>query len=243
MLTGHAGCITSSRPICERVCMRFAISGLVRHDASLVATAEQELSSPWTEKARMAAASTEPSELEITQPPFRIDYVDVTGTKKKSKKRKRDDDAVVHEHTSTFDKRLSVRRRARHRTHDIILVRPQDGGVDGNDWLAQVLECRAVDETKVYLLVAWLYRPAEMPTGSHDYYGEYEVVPSNHLQIIDAMTVDGRIRPLLKWKCDAEGTEGTRGVYSMISYGGRHWMLSGPARRARWRPRACARPY
>lgn len=61
-----------------------------------------------------------------------------------------------------------------------------------NNWIAKVLEVRAKDPQHVYLRVFWLYWPEELPHGRETYHGEGEVVMSNHMEIVDAMTVAGR---------------------------------------------------
>lgn len=63
---------------------------------------------------------------------------------------------------------------------------------DTKFWVARVLEIRAVDEAHVYLRVYWLYWPEELPGGRQPYHGAKELVASNHMEIIDAMTVSGR---------------------------------------------------
>lgn len=59
-------------------------------------------------------------------------------------------------------------------------------------WIARVLEVRALDSQHVYLRVFWMYWPDELPGSAHDYHGKHELVASNHMEIIDAMTVAGR---------------------------------------------------
>ncbi|RPA90551.1 hypothetical protein L873DRAFT_1717284 [Choiromyces venosus 120613-1] len=63
---------------------------------------------------------------------------------------------------------------------------------DKKFWVARVLEIRAVDESHVYLRVYWLYWPEELPGGRQPYHGAKEIIASNHMEIIDAMTVSGR---------------------------------------------------
>lgn len=58
-------------------------------------------------------------------------------------------------------------------------------------WVAQVLEVRASGPEHVYLRVFWLYWPDELPGGRKAYHGINEVVMSNHMDLIDAMTVSG----------------------------------------------------
>ncbi|KAJ9648498.1 hypothetical protein H2199_001353 [Coniosporium tulheliwenetii] len=75
---------------------------------------------------------------------------------------------------------------------DIVLIHNESPL--GQPWLAKVLEVRAGDEQHVYLRVFWLYRPEELPNGGRrPYHGRNELVASNDMQIIDAMTVDGRV--------------------------------------------------
>ncbi len=59
-------------------------------------------------------------------------------------------------------------------------------------WIAQVLEVRALDSQHVYLRVFWSYWPDELPGGAKDYHGKHELVVSNFMEIIDAMTVAGK---------------------------------------------------
>ncbi|CUS10541.1 unnamed protein product [Tuber aestivum] len=63
---------------------------------------------------------------------------------------------------------------------------------DKKFWVARVLEIRAIDESHVYLRVYWLYWPEELPGGRQPYHGAKEIIASNHMEIIDAMTVSGR---------------------------------------------------
>ena len=58
-----------------------------------------------------------------------------------------------------------------------------------NFWVAKVLEVRASDPQHVYLRVFWLYWPDELPQGRQKYHGQNELVMSNHMDIVDAMTV------------------------------------------------------
>ncbi|KAF8245905.1 BAH-domain-containing protein, partial [Wilcoxina mikolae CBS 423.85] len=63
---------------------------------------------------------------------------------------------------------------------------------DSKFWVARVLEIRAEDEAHVYLRVYWMYWPEELPSGRQYYHGAKELVASNHMEIVDAMTVSGR---------------------------------------------------
>ncbi|KAH8733074.1 hypothetical protein GQ44DRAFT_601970 [Phaeosphaeriaceae sp. PMI808] len=59
-------------------------------------------------------------------------------------------------------------------------------------WIGRVLEVRAGDTEHVYLRVYWLYRPEDLPDGRKAHHGETELVASNHMDIIDATTVQDR---------------------------------------------------
>lgn len=61
-------------------------------------------------------------------------------------------------------------------------------------WKATVLEVRAVDAEHAYVRVAWLNRPEDLESGREAHHGSNELIPSNHMDIIAAMAVNGRIR-------------------------------------------------
>lgn len=79
---------------------------------------------------------------------------------------------------------------------DFVLVKhdeTDDSAVDGSsDWKAKVLEVRALDAEHVYIRISWLNRPEDLVGGRQDYHGKNELVPTNQIDIIDAMTVNGR---------------------------------------------------
>ncbi|KAG7292653.1 hypothetical protein NEMBOFW57_002689 [Staphylotrichum longicolle] len=68
-----------------------------------------------------------------------------------------------------------------------------------DDWVARILEIRASDEHHVYARVYWMYWPDELPQGTHDgkktiqgrqpYHGMNELVASNHMDIINVVSV------------------------------------------------------
>ncbi|KAK4105381.1 hypothetical protein N658DRAFT_416262 [Parathielavia hyrcaniae] len=68
-----------------------------------------------------------------------------------------------------------------------------------DDWVARILEIRASDEHHVYARVYWMYWPDELPQGTHDgkkviqgrqpYHGLNELVASNHMDIINVVSV------------------------------------------------------
>lgn len=70
-------------------------------------------------------------------------------------------------------------------------------------WVARVLEIRAIDSEHVYLRVFWFYWPEELPGGPRPYHGKNELVASNHMEIIDAMTVTGHAE-VQHWREDED---------------------------------------
>ncbi|KAK3335401.1 hypothetical protein B0T19DRAFT_7043 [Cercophora scortea] len=68
-----------------------------------------------------------------------------------------------------------------------------------DDWVARILEIRASDEHHVYARVYWMYWPDELPQSTHDgkrnvhgrqpYHGINELIASNHMDIINVVSV------------------------------------------------------
>ncbi|KAK4116476.1 hypothetical protein N656DRAFT_794782 [Canariomyces notabilis] len=68
-----------------------------------------------------------------------------------------------------------------------------------DDWVARILEIRASDEHHVYARIYWMYWPDELPQGTHDgkktvqgrqpYHGLNELIASNHMDIINVVSV------------------------------------------------------
>ena len=56
-------------------------------------------------------------------------------------------------------------------------------------WLAKILEVRAADASHVFLRVYWAYRPEDLPGGRQPHHGVNELIVSNHMDIIEAVTV------------------------------------------------------
>jgi hypothetical protein len=82
-----------------------------------------------------------------------------------------------------------------HSCGDCVYVKPQDDS--GRDWKAQVHEVRAADEHHVFLRCSWLENPEELPEEvlrTPSYHGKFELVPSNKMDIIDALTVNGLLK-------------------------------------------------
>ncbi|KAF2164080.1 hypothetical protein M409DRAFT_68019 [Zasmidium cellare ATCC 36951] len=137
-----------------------------------------------------------------------------------SNKRKRDAPSKMLVEDRLFEERLNVQYEVKPRdrwealktykkftvasesiaTGDCILVGHSDGGEDADtgvdladQWKAVVLEVRALDSEHVYLRVGWLNRPEDLDSGRKDYHGENELIPTNQMDVIDAMTVNGKI--------------------------------------------------
>ncbi|KAL9113415.1 MAG: hypothetical protein Q9227_002456 [Pyrenula ochraceoflavens] len=85
-----------------------------------------------------------------------------------------------------------------------------------NNWIAKVLEVRAVDPQHVYLRVFWLYWPEELPGGRQAHHGDSEVVMSNHMEIVDAMTVAGKV-DVSHWR-EEDGEEELAQLYWRQTY-------------------------
>lgn len=65
-------------------------------------------------------------------------------------------------------------------------------------WKARVLEVRALDQEHVYIRVVWLNRPEDLEIGRKDYHGKNELIPTNQMDIIDAMAVNGALK-VMHW--------------------------------------------
>ncbi|KAI2615604.1 hypothetical protein GGR54DRAFT_258205 [Hypoxylon sp. NC1633] len=92
-----------------------------------------------------------------------------------------------------------------------------------DDWVARILEIRASDEHHVYARVYWMYWPDELPSGTQDgkkivsgrlwYHGANELVASNHMDVINVVSVtapaivnqwdetnEEEVQPALYWR-------------------------------------------
>ncbi|KEY65178.1 hypothetical protein S7711_08286 [Stachybotrys chartarum IBT 7711] len=68
-----------------------------------------------------------------------------------------------------------------------------------DDWVARILEIRAADEHHVYARVNWMYSPDELPRNTIDgkksvegrqpYHGQNELIASNHMDVINVVSV------------------------------------------------------
>lgn len=63
-----------------------------------------------------------------------------------------------------------------------------------SDWKAKVLEVRALDAQHVYVRVAWLNRPEDLPGGRQQHHGVKELMPTNQMDVINALAVNGTFR-------------------------------------------------
>lgn len=82
-------------------------------------------------------------------------------------------------------------------TGECILVKHDDSEnpkVDtASQWKAKVLEVRALDPEHVYIRLSWLNRPEDLDSGRKDYHGKNELIPTNQMDVIDAMAVNGAL--------------------------------------------------
>ena len=69
-----------------------------------------------------------------------------------------------------------------------------------------MLEVRALDSEHVYVRVAWLNQPEDLDTGRKAYHGRNELIPTNQIDIIDAMTVNGKL-PVYHWNEEDDESE------------------------------------
>lgn len=79
----------------------------------------------------------------------------------------------------------------------------QDASSAIQHWIGKVLEVRAGDAAHVYLRVYWLYRPEDLPDGRQPHHAEGELIASNHMDIIEALSVIDRAT-VIHWDEDLE---------------------------------------
>jgi hypothetical protein len=136
--------------------------------------------------------------LEYKERPFSVHTVPL------SRKRKRTGTNQLQLQDDLFEERESLRRYKKFTvgaesiaTGECILVKHDDTldpKIDpASQWKAKVLEVRALDPEHVYIRLSWLNRPEDLDSGRKDYHGKNELVPTNQMDIIDAMAVNGAL--------------------------------------------------
>lgn len=70
---------------------------------------------------------------------------------------------------------------------------------EDDNWVARIVEIRASDQNHVYACIYWLYRPCDLPNGTTEgkrkiqgrqpYHATKELIFSNHLDVIDVLSV------------------------------------------------------
>ncbi|KAF1912633.1 hypothetical protein BDU57DRAFT_583096 [Ampelomyces quisqualis] len=80
---------------------------------------------------------------------------------------------------------------------------PQDNAEAIQHWIGKVLEVRAGDAAHVYLRVYWQYRPEDLPGGRKPHHGASELIASNHMDIIEALSVMDKAN-VIHWDDDPE---------------------------------------
>lgn len=102
------------------------------------------------------------------------------------------------------------------------------------NWIAKILEIRAHAPTHVFLRVYWAYRPEDLPEGRQPYHGKDELVVSNHMDIIEALTVTDSAEVShwedspdeskwpkpdeLFWRQSFDVTKGKKGILSVCTF-------------------------
>ncbi|KAL8938301.1 MAG: hypothetical protein Q9216_003963 [Gyalolechia sp. 2 TL-2023] len=72
------------------------------------------------------------------------------------------------------------------------------------DCVGRIIEIRAADPQNVYARVFWVLRPEDVPGGRQPYHGEDELISSNLMEIVDALTFKKPVR-VVHWMQD-DGT-------------------------------------
>ncbi|KAJ9419703.1 hypothetical protein FOXG_07017 [Fusarium oxysporum f. sp. lycopersici 4287] len=105
---------------------------------------------------------------------------------------------------------------------------------NNDDWVARILEIRASDEHHVYARVYWMYWPYELPPGTLDgkktvqgrqpYHGAKELIASNHMDIINVVSITGPVT-VNQW-IESDDEEITGELYWRQAYDCRNSQLS-----------------
>ncbi len=92
----------------------------------------------------------------------------------------------------------------------VVFVKKTDEPHDTPDaipqWFAKVLEVRGGDPAHVYLRVFWAYRPEDLPGGRQPHHGQAELIVSNHMDVIEALTVES-VANVIHWDDNPENSE------------------------------------
>ncbi|EGU77768.1 hypothetical protein FOPG_19158 [Fusarium oxysporum f. sp. conglutinans race 2 54008] len=101
-------------------------------------------------------------------------------------------------------------------------------------WVARILEVHASDEDHVYARVYWMYWPDELPAGTLDgkktvqgrqpYHGANELIASNHMDIINVVSVTGPVT--VKQWIESDDEEIQDALYWRQAYDCRNSQLS-----------------
>jgi hypothetical protein len=111
---------------------------------------------------------------------------------------------------------------------DVILV-SNGSGQEAEDmldfdkqWKAHILQIKAIDSQHVYLRIYWVYRPEDLPGGRKPYHGENELIISNEMAIVDAMTANGKVT-LIRWNDEDDNETPSNGSTEEPEY---YWRQS-----------------
>lgn len=101
-------------------------------------------------------------------------------------------------------------------TGDFILVSHsiiEDTVLDSlSDWKAKVLGVRALDAEHVYVRVSWLNRPEDLMGGRQGHHGKRELVPTNQMDVINALSVNGTFQLKHHDKSEDDDRKNTSGA-------------------------------
>ncbi|CAK4030778.1 ebs-bah-phd domain-containing [Lecanosticta acicola] len=170
---------------------------------------------PFKDQPELTPLETEQMKNWLDDAPRPLFTVSVSANPANSKKRKRDDENIEQD---LFENRLSCKysvhpkdkwdklRKYRKFTVGsesiaigacVVVVHDEDSEEDEFDmhaqWKAKVLEVRALDSEHVYVRLAWLNRPEDLEGGRKDYHGRNELIPSNQMDIVDALAINGQL--------------------------------------------------
>lgn len=92
----------------------------------------------------------------------------------------------------------------------IIFIKTTDADFDSTNMkhfaVGRVLEVRAGDASHVYLRIYYLYKPEELPEGRQPHHGANELIASNHMDIVEALTVADKA-DVMHWEEDPDGSD------------------------------------
>ncbi|KAI9700464.1 MAG: hypothetical protein M1820_006763 [Bogoriella megaspora] len=94
---------------------------------------------------------------------------------------------------------------------DVVLVEKGETGSSNQvnvfeQWKGRILEIRANDSSLVICAIAWLQRPLDLPGGPKPYHSRYELISTNHVDVVEATMFNGKIK-VEHWDEDNDDAE------------------------------------